>query len=130
MKKNKNDISAREDKAKKNTLFNLSDINKTNFDDRWVKFAFGSQGFINSADLNLGIVNFAKNRVSLNHSHNVDEALFVLSGRGKIRINDKTYPALKNDFVHIPAHHEHQIITGDSNIKILFVLGGKININY
>jgi len=38
--------------------FKLSQVRKTHFDDRWVKFAFGPQGFKNTANLNLGVVEF------------------------------------------------------------------------
>jgi len=118
------------DKIKKNCIFNLNEIQKKEFEDRWVKFAFGPQGFLNTKSLNLGIVNFSKNKTSLNHRHDVDEALFVLSGKGKVRINDTIYTLKKNDFAYIPKETDHQIITGDRSIKIFFIFGGEISINY
>ena len=36
-------------------VFNEKDIEKKVFDDRWVRFAFGSQGKVNTENLNLGI---------------------------------------------------------------------------
>ncbi len=110
--------------------FKLNQVQKTHFDDRWVKFAFGPQGFKNTKNLNLGIVEFAKNITSLNHCHEVEEALFVLSGKGRVKIGENIYEMQKNDFAYIPEKTDHQIITGDKSIKILFIFGGKIVINH
>jgi len=119
-----------ENKEKNNCIFNLKDIGKKNFEDRWVKFAFGPRGFKNTRNLNLGIVNFAGNKVSLNHRHDVEEALYVLSGNGKIKIAGKIHDLKKDDFVFIPVDTDHQIITEAGSVKILFVFGGDIVIKY
>ncbi|MBN1298790.1 MAG: cupin domain-containing protein [Actinobacteria bacterium] len=113
-----------------NNAFKLSQIKKTQFEDRWVKFAFGPQGFKDSKNLNLGIVDFNKNSTALNHRHDVEEALFVLSGKGKIKIGPETFDLEKNDFAYIPAKTDHQVITGDQRIKILFIFGGEIFIDH
>lgn len=111
-------------------IFNQKIIKKKNFDDRWVKFAFGPQGFLNAENLNLGVVNFKKNSTALNHSHDVEEALYVLSGNAKVKIAGKILNIYKNDFVYIPAHTDHQVITGEKSIKILFIFGGLITITH
>ena len=111
-------------------IFNEKNIKKKNFDDRWVKFAFGPQGFLNTENLNLGIVSFKNNSTALNHRHDVEEALYVLSGKAKVKIDGKTLNINKNDFVYIPAHTDHQVITGEKSIKILFIFGGNITITH
>lgn len=111
-------------------IFNEKNIKKKNFDDRWVKFAFGPQGFLNTENLNLGIVSFKNNSTALNHSHDVEEGLYVLSGKAEVKIADKVFSINKNDFIYIPARTDHQIITGEKNIKILFIFGGKITITH
>ncbi|MGZ5486019.1 MAG: cupin domain-containing protein [Nitrososphaeraceae archaeon] len=111
-------------------IFNEKNIKKKNFDDRWVKFAFGSQGVINTEILNLGIVNFKKNSIALNHRHDVEESLYVLSGKAEVKIADKILNIKKNDFIYIPALTDHQVITKEENIKILFIFGGKITITH
>jgi mannose-6-phosphate isomerase-like protein (cupin superfamily) len=109
--------------------FNLEEIPKKIFEDRWVKFAFGPQGLINSKNLNLGVVNFNPERPSLNHSHDVEEALFVLSGKGKMQISDDIVEIKENDFVYIPENTDHSIITEKDSLQILFIFGGEIVIN-
>jgi mannose-6-phosphate isomerase-like protein (cupin superfamily) len=111
-------------------IFNQKIIKRKNFDDRWVKFAFGPQGFLKAENLNLGIVNFKKNSTALNHRHDVEEALYVLSGKAKVKIAGKILSIGKNDFVYIPAHTDHQVITGEKSIKILFIFGGNITITH
>lgn len=113
-----------------NNTFKLGQVRKTHFDDRWVKFAFGPQGFKNTENLNLGVVEFGNSITSLNHCHEVEEALFVLSGNGKIKIGNDIYDVEKNDFAYIPAKTDHQIITGQKSIKILFIFGGEILIEH
>jgi quercetin dioxygenase-like cupin family protein len=111
--------------------FNEDAIKKNLFEDRWVKFAFGSQGIVNTKNLNLGIVEFDKDKTSLTHSHEVEEALYVLAGKGVIEVGGTNYNIKKGDFLYVPVNTEHTIITGNnSRLRIFFVFGGKINIDY
>lgn len=111
--------------------FNEDSIKKTIFDDRWVKFAFGPQGTVNTESLDLGIVEFDKDMTSLSHTHEVEEALYILAGKGTIEAGGTNYNVKKGDFLFVPANTEHMIITGNnSRLRIFFVFGGKINIEY
>ena len=110
--------------------FNEKDIVKKIFNDRWVRFAFGPQGKIDIKDLNLGITEFKEDQVSSTHSHDVDEALFILSGSGEIKMNNEVYKVMENDFLHVPKGIDHNIITGSSRLKIFFVFSGATMINY
>ncbi|MCL6086789.1 MAG: cupin domain-containing protein [Actinobacteria bacterium] len=111
--------------------FNEEEINKKIFEDRWVRFAFGSQGYVKTNDLSLGIVEFDKNKTSLSHSHDVSEALYVLSGIGAVNVAGELNQVKKGDFLYIPPNMEHSIITEDTDkLKIFFVFGGKIYIDY
>ncbi|MCL4384981.1 MAG: cupin domain-containing protein [Cyanobacteria bacterium] len=111
--------------------FNEKEIKKKIFEDRWVRFAFGTQGFINTKNLNLGIVEFEKNKTSLTHTHDVEESLYVLAGKGIIDVDGTIYNIRKGDFIYIPKDSEHTIITGNnSRIRILFIFGGEIKIDY
>jgi quercetin dioxygenase-like cupin family protein len=111
--------------------FNEEVIKKKFFEDRWVKFAFGPQGIVNTKNLNLGIVEFDKDKTSLSHSHEVEESLYVLAGKGAIEVGGTNYNVKKGDFLYVPANTVHSIMTGNnSRIRIFFVFGGKINIEY
>ncbi|MHB1274663.1 MAG: cupin domain-containing protein [Candidatus Humimicrobiaceae bacterium] len=111
--------------------FNENEIKKKIFEDRWARFAFGSQGFVNSKNLNLGIVEFDKDKTSLSHSHEVEESLYVLAGKGVVEVGGTNYNVKKGDFLYVPENTEHSIMTGNnSRLRIFFVFGGKINIKY
>ncbi len=113
-----------------NHYFNEDHILKKIFDDRWVKFAFGPQGHMGTGDFNLGIVEFDKDKVSLSHSHDLSEALYVLEGKGKILLEEEEIPLKKGDFIYIPKGSKHLLITGPDKLKILFIFSGKIVIDY
>jgi quercetin dioxygenase-like cupin family protein len=111
--------------------FNENEIQKKVFEDRWVRFAFGPQGFTKSKNLNFGVVQFEKDKTSLTHAHDVEEALYVLAGKGIIDVDGIIYNVKKGDFLYIPIGCKHTIITGNnSRLKILFVFGGEIKIDY
>jgi len=112
-------------------IFNEEDIEKRIFDDRWVKFAFGPGGMIKTENLNMGITEFSKGKTSLAHSHDVDEALYIISGKGSAKINEVTHSIRAGDFIHIPRGSEHTMITDQkSKLKIFFVFSGTTKIDY
>ncbi|MCG9480000.1 MAG: cupin domain-containing protein [Actinomycetia bacterium] len=112
-------------------VFSSDDIETTEFEDRRVKFAFGNRGFLASDSLGLGIVEFKPGTEPLAHSHDVDEALYVIKGKGKIEIENNWFSLDKGKFAHILKGETHRIesMQGHS-LKILFIFGGKTKINY
>jgi quercetin dioxygenase-like cupin family protein len=112
-------------------VFNEKDIEKKVFDDRWVRFAFGSQGKVNTENLNLGVTKFKEGKTSLTHQHDVDEALYILSGRGTLKIGEDFIKVASGDFIYVPRHTDHTMITDlGSDLKIFFVFSGKIVIDH
>ncbi len=112
-------------------IFSEENIGCTDFKDRVVRFAFGQQGKIETEGLNLGIVEFKTTAEASPHTHEVEEALYVLSGKGKIKIGDFVFNIKKGDFAHIPSGKSHLIITDKlQSLKIFFVFGGKTYIDH
>ncbi len=112
-------------------IFNEEDIKKKVFDDRWVKFAFGPGGMVKTEDLNMGITEFSEEVTSLTHKHDVDEALYILSGEGEVKVGKEMHPVKAGDFIHVPRGSDHTMITGrESKLKIFFVFSGKTRIEY
>ena len=106
-------------------IFNEEDIRKKVFDDRWVKFAFGPGGIIKTENLNMGITEFSEGKTSLTHRHDVDEALYIITGKGSVRVGDGVHGIRAGDFIHIPRESDHTIITDrKSKLKIFFVFAG------
>jgi quercetin dioxygenase-like cupin family protein len=113
-------------------FFNENDIEEVNFSDRTVRFAFGKQGKLPTRSFNLGIVEFKKGIVSLEHAHSeVDEVLYVHNGKATIMLDGKDISAGKGDFIYIPEKTKHRIITNKGfDVKILFMFSGEIKIDY
>ncbi|MEE8324081.1 MAG: cupin domain-containing protein [Candidatus Humimicrobiaceae bacterium] len=114
-----------------NQVFNEEDIKKKVFDDRWVKFAFGPAGLVKTENLNMGITEFSDGKTSLTHRHNVDEGLYIISGRGSVKIDEETHSIRAGDFINVPRGSDHTMITDQkSKLKIFFVFSGITEIEY
>jgi quercetin dioxygenase-like cupin family protein len=112
-------------------IFNEEDIKKKVFDDRWVKFAFGPYGTIKTENLNMGITEFSNGKTSLTHSHDVDEGLYIISGKGSLKIGEEIHNIRTGDFIHVPGGSKHTMITDqNSKLKIFFVFSGTTKIEY
>jgi len=112
-------------------VFNEKDIEKKVYDDRWVRFAFGPQGKIGAENLNLGITRFKQGKTSLTHQHVVDEALYVLSGKGTLIVGKESRKVAPGDFIYVPKKTDHTIISDcGCDLDIFFVFSGKIVVNY
>ena len=112
-------------------VFNEEDIKKKVFDDRWVKFAFGPDGMAKTENLNIGITEFSNGKTSLTHKHDVDEGLYIISGKGSVKINEETHNIKTGDFIHVPRGSNHTMITDKkSKLKIFFVFSGATKIDY
>ncbi len=112
-------------------VFNEEDIRKKVFDDRWVKFAFGPGGMVRTENLNMGITEFSVGKTSLTHKHDVDEALYIISGKGSVKIDEVTHSIRAGDFIHVPRGSGHTMITDQkSKLKIFFVFSGTTKIDY
>lgn len=112
-------------------VFNEKDIEKKVFDDRWVRFAFGPQGKVPTENLNLGITRFKEGKTSLTHQHDVDEALYILSGKGTLKIGEDLRKVAPGDFIYVPRSTDHTMITDcGSDLQIFFVFSEKIVIDH
>ena len=112
-------------------IFNEEDIKKKVFDDRWVKFAFGPGGMVKTKNLNMGITEFSDGKTSLTHRHDVDEGLYIISGKGSVKIDGATHSIRAGDFIHVPRGSDHTMITDQkSKLKIFFVFSGATKIDY
>jgi|SRR4030042_6733221 len=113
-------------------FFNENDIKEVIFSDRTVRFAFGKKGKLRTKSFNLGIVEFKKGIISLEHTHRrIGEVLYILEGEATVMLEDDEITAKKGDFIYIPRNTNHRIITDKGmDIKILFMFSGGIEIKY
>ena len=60
------------------------------------------------------------------HRHPWEHEIFILSGRGRIKVGDKTYDVGEGYFVYIPPNVEHEYHnTGDSVFRFLCMIPHK-----
>lgn len=71
-----------------------------------------------------GISTYPKGQGAPLHSHNCDEQVTLLEGRGEVEIDGKVTPLQPYDSTYIPGGHEHAFRnTGDEPMKILWIYG-------
>ncbi len=79
----------------------------------------------------MGITEFSDGMTSLTHKHDVDEALYIITGKGSVKINEETHSIRAGDFIHVPKGSDHTLLTDQkSKLKIFFVFSGTTKIDY
>ncbi len=57
------------------------------------------------------------------HSHPWEHEIFVVRGRGRVRIGSREYPVEEGYFLYIPPNVEHEYwCTGDSDLEFICVI--------
>jgi len=57
------------------------------------------------------------------HAHDWEHEVFVLEGRGEVKINEETYPVKKDTVVFVEPNQEHSFInTGQGPLKFLCLI--------
>lgn len=84
-----------------------------------VQESSGATVFIN------GITSFPQGRAMPLHTHNVDESVTVLAGRGRFESKGMAQEVRPWDTVFVPAGVSHRFVnSGDDVLRILWVYGG------
>ena len=84
-----------------------------------VQESSGATAFVN------GITSFPRGRGMPLHTHNVDESVTVLEGRGRFESGRMVQEVRPWDTVFVPAGVPHRFVnSGDDSFRILWVYGG------
>jgi len=71
-----------------------------------------------------GISTYPRGQGAPLHSHNCDEQVTLLEGRGEVEVDGKVTPLKPYDSTYIPGNHQHAFRnTGDQAMKILWIYG-------
>lgn len=71
-----------------------------------------------------GISTYPKGQGAPLHSHNCDEQVTLLEGRGEVEVDGKVTPLKPLDSTYIPGNHQHAFRnTGEEPMKILWIYG-------
>jgi mannose-6-phosphate isomerase-like protein (cupin superfamily) len=78
--------------------------------------------FLRKESMSLGIYRLPAGGVDPQKPHTEDEAYYIISGRGMIRVGDESQPVVSSSVVFVKALDEHQFhsITEDLTILVFF----------
>jgi mannose-6-phosphate isomerase-like protein (cupin superfamily) len=76
--------------------------------------------------LTLGIVEVAPGHHTPLHKHNCEEVYYVLSGRGKVRVDNREYEIEEGDAVYIPENTPHCVYNVDHSKILKYIAVGGI----
>jgi mannose-6-phosphate isomerase-like protein (cupin superfamily) len=81
--------------------------------------------FLNTENMEAGIIRLHKGQPDTQSSHNVDEIYYIIEGEGFIRINGKSHDVKRGTFVYIPSDVEHSFYGNESDLIVFYVLAAK-----
>lgn len=104
----------------------VDDVDAAAFADRWSKNLVGTDEIPTLAGFNLGVAEYHATEFEEGNiqEHDDQEALFILSGEGEIRIGDEIHKAQPGSAFYIPAHIQHAARrTGELPLRLVYTHG-------
>ena len=101
-------------------------VDASHFADRWSKNLVGSDQIPTVAGFNLGMAEYhaAEFEDDNIQEHDDQEALFILSGEGEIKIGDEVHVARPGTALYVPPHTPHAARrTGDAPLRLIYTHG-------
>jgi mannose-6-phosphate isomerase-like protein (cupin superfamily) len=101
-------------------------VDAAHFADRWSKNLVGTDQVPTQAGFNLGIAEYhAKSFEPTNvQKHDDQEALYVLSGEGEVKIGDVVHTVVPGTALYVPPHTAHCArSTGDVPLRLVYAHG-------
>jgi len=80
-------------------------------------------------DKNIGAKNFAMRLFEIGangntpfHEHPWEHEIFVVSGSGKLKLEDDEFELSEGSIAYVPSDSKHQFISGDNGMKMICVI--------
>ena len=78
---------------------------------------------LNTHSMEVGVINLKKNQKDTQQPHESDEIYYVISGNGKIVINENEHDVKPGNIIYIPKNVSHHFRTIDANeLIVLYIL--------
>lgn len=108
-------------------IFNIMDIEGTSFPTgRCTRVVIGDNGMTAGEHFVQGYVVVSPGGSVPCHSHGEEESYTILSGQGKMILEDQEHPAGPLDVFFIRPHISHSLVnTGDTDLVFMFVYAPK-----
>lgn len=81
--------------------------------------------FIDNDNLSSGIYQLQKGSIDNQEPHKWDELYYVLEGKAKLRVEDKTYDAIPGSILFVKAKIEHTFVEIEEDLKVLVFFSKK-----
>jgi mannose-6-phosphate isomerase-like protein (cupin superfamily) len=78
--------------------------------------------FLNTKNIQAGILRLHKGQPDTQSSHNVDEIYLVIEGEGLIRIEGRNHAVKKGTSIFVPANVQHNFHGNKSDLTVFYVL--------
>jgi mannose-6-phosphate isomerase-like protein (cupin superfamily) len=79
--------------------------------------------FVNTKDIEAGIINLHPREKDLQQPHSVDEIYYVIEGFAYIEIEGISKAIKEKDIIFIPAKSRHRFHGNNQDLVVLYVLG-------
>ena len=101
-----------------------NDVQASQYDDRWSKDLIGSAAVQTLAGFNLGVAEYHTTDFGNLQVHDDQEALYVLSGEGEVKIGDEVHPVRSGTALYVPPHTQHAARrTGEAPVRLVYTHG-------
>lgn len=92
--------------------------------DRWSKNLIGIEDIPTTSGFNLGVAEYHATDFSQVQAHDDQEALYVVSGEGEIKLGDDVLPLTPGTAVYVGPGVSHSTRrTGDAAVKVVYTHG-------
>lgn len=100
------------------------EVQQTDFADRWSKSLVGTDQIPTTNGFNLGVAEYHATDFSQVQVHDDQEALYIVSGEGEIKLDDEVLPLKPGTAVYVGPGVSHSTRrTGDAPVKVIYTHG-------
>ncbi len=101
-----------------------STVEAQNHPDRWSKNLVGTEAIPTTKGFNLGVAEYHATDFSQVQVHEDQEALYVVSGEGEIKLDDEILPLKPGTGVYVAPGVSHSTRrTGEAAVKVVYTHG-------
>ncbi len=100
------------------------DVEAQHFDDRWSKDLVGGPEIATQAGFSLGVAEYHATNFDNLQVHDDQEALYIVSGEGEVKIGDSLHPVGPGAALYVPPRTEHATRrTGSDPVRLVYTHG-------
>lgn len=101
-----------------------ADVSQSDYADRWSKDLIGAEQIPTTNGFNLGCAEYHATDFAQVQVHDDQEALYVISGEGQIKLDDDVLPLKPGTAVYVGPGVSHSTRrTGDEPVKVVYTHG-------